>query len=57
MKNYAMSYHVVRMGGEKSNAYGVLVGMPEDRTPLRRLRHKIEYNIKTDRKNRSVVMD
>jgi hypothetical protein len=34
--------------GEKSNAYRILVGKPEGRTPLGRPRRKWEDNIKMD---------
>jgi hypothetical protein len=39
--------HVARIG-EKSGAYGVLVGKPEGKRPLGRLRHSWEDNIKMD---------
>jgi hypothetical protein len=39
--------HVTRMG-EKTNAYKILVGMPERWRPLRRPRRKWEDNIKMD---------
>jgi hypothetical protein len=34
--------------GEKRNAYRILVGKPEGRRPLGRLRHRWEDNIKMD---------
>jgi hypothetical protein len=34
--------------GEKRNAYRILVGKPEGKRPLGRLRHRWEDNIKTD---------
>jgi hypothetical protein len=34
--------------GEKMNAYRVLVGKPEGKTPLRRARHRWVDNIKMD---------
>jgi hypothetical protein len=34
--------------GEKRNAYRILVGKPEGKTPLRQLRHRWVDNIKTD---------
>jgi len=39
--------HVERMG-EMRNAYKILVGKPEGKTPLRRLRRKWEDNIRID---------
>jgi hypothetical protein len=36
------------MLGEKRNAYRVLVGKPEEKRPLARLRHRSEDNIKMD---------
>jgi hypothetical protein len=39
--------HVARMG-ERTGAYRVLVGKPEGRKPLGRLRHRWEDNIKMD---------
>ena len=39
--------HVARMG-EGRGVYRVLVGKPEGKRPLRRLRHKWEDNIKMD---------
>jgi hypothetical protein len=39
--------HVARMG-EKRGAYRILVGRPEGRRPLGRLRRRWEHNIKTD---------
>jgi hypothetical protein len=39
--------HVARMG-EGRGAYRVLVGRPEDKRPLGRLRHRWEDNIKMD---------
>ena len=38
---------VARMGASKGT-YKVLVGKPEERRPLRRPRHRWEYNIKMD---------
>jgi hypothetical protein len=46
--------HMARMG-EGSGVYRVLVGRPEDKRPLGRLRHRWEDNIKTDL--REVGMD
>ena len=40
---------VARMG-EKRDACGVLVGKPEGKRPLGRLRHSLEDNIKMDLK-------
>jgi hypothetical protein len=34
--------------GEKSNAYSILVGKPEGKTPVGRPRHRLEDNIKMD---------
>jgi hypothetical protein len=34
--------------GEKRNAYRILVGKPEGKKPLGRLRHRWEDNIKRD---------
>jgi hypothetical protein len=39
--------HVVHMG-EMRNAYKILVGKPEGKRPVRRLRHRWEDNIKMD---------
>jgi hypothetical protein len=39
--------HVERMG-ERRGIYSVLVGKPERKRPLRRLRHRWEDNIKMD---------
>ena len=39
--------HVARMGEGKA-VYRVLVGKPEGRRPLGRLRHRWEYNIRMD---------
>jgi hypothetical protein len=39
--------HVARMGA-KRNAYGILVGRPEEKIPLGRPRHKWMENIKMD---------
>jgi hypothetical protein len=39
--------HVARMG-EKRNAYGILVGMPEGKRPLERSRCRWVDNIKID---------
>jgi hypothetical protein len=39
--------HVALMG-EKRNAYRVLVGKPEGKRPVGRLRHRWEDNIKMD---------
>jgi hypothetical protein len=39
--------HAARTG-EKSNAYGILVGKPEGKRPLRRPRCRREDNIKID---------
>jgi hypothetical protein len=39
--------HVARMG-EKRNAYRILVGKPEGKRPLGRLRHRWVDNIKMD---------
>jgi hypothetical protein len=39
--------HVVHMG-EMRNAYRILVGKPEGKRPLRKLRHRCEYNIKNE---------
>jgi hypothetical protein len=39
--------HIARMG-EKSNAYRILVGKPEGKRLLGRLRHRYEDNIKMD---------
>lgn len=36
--------------GERKGAYGVLVGKPENKRPLRRRRCRWEYNIKVDLK-------
>jgi hypothetical protein len=36
--------------GEKRNAYSILVGKPEGKRPLGRLRHRWVYNIKMDLK-------
>jgi nucleobase transporter 1/2 len=34
--------------GEMRNAYNILVGKPEEKRPLRRLRHRWGYNIRMD---------
>jgi hypothetical protein len=39
--------HIARMG-EKRNSYMILVGKPEEKTPLRRQRHMWMDNIKMD---------
>jgi hypothetical protein len=39
--------NVARMG-EKRNAYRILVGKPEGKTPLGRQRHRLVDNIKID---------
>jgi hypothetical protein len=39
--------HVARMG-EKRNAYRLLVGKPEEKRPLRRLRHRWMNKIRMD---------
>jgi hypothetical protein len=50
-KNYKLrrmwAGHVARMGDER-NAYRLLVGKPEGKRPLGRLRHRWIDNIKTD---------
>jgi hypothetical protein len=40
---------VARIGGEKSNAYSVLVGKPEGKRPLGRSRRRWEDNIKIEK--------
>jgi hypothetical protein len=40
--------HVARIGGEKRNAYRILVGKPEDKRPLGKPRHSWVDNIKMD---------
>ena len=35
---------------ERKGAYSVLMGKPEGRRPLERLRHRWKYNIKVDLK-------
>jgi hypothetical protein len=49
MKSRRMRWaeHVARMG-EKRNAYRILVGKPEGKTPLGRPRHRWVDNIKID---------
>jgi hypothetical protein len=36
------------MNGEKRNAYGIFMGKPEGKSPLRRQRHKWSHNTKMD---------
>jgi hypothetical protein len=46
-RRMGLAGHVGCMG-EKRNAYKVLVGKPEGKRPLGRLRHRLEDNIKMD---------
>jgi hypothetical protein len=41
-----LAWHIARMG--RKNAYRILVGKPEGKTPLQTLRYGLEDNIKTD---------
>jgi hypothetical protein len=45
-----LAEHVARMA-EKRNAYKILVGKPEGKRSLGKLRHRWVHNIKTDLRN------
>jgi hypothetical protein len=44
-------------GSRERDAYGVSVNKPEGRRPLRRIRHRLEDNIKMDLKEVRWIMD
>jgi hypothetical protein len=46
-KRMRWAVHLAQMG-EKRNAYSILTGKPEGKTPLRRPRHRWADSIKTD---------
>jgi hypothetical protein len=47
LRRMRWSGHVARIG-EMRNAHSILVGKPESKRPLGRLRHRWEYNFKID---------
>jgi hypothetical protein len=49
--------HVARMGKKKKNAYRILVGKPEEKSPLGRPRRRWVENIKIYLTERWDVMD